>query len=154
MASILSRPQCVNQVRPLSGPQGEIPASRINRPVYNEKNNLWANIRSILSVNTQNRTHLSIKSLWPSDAIWRHISGSTLAQEMACLTAPSHYMNQCCLIISKVPWHSSEGIIIRSEETNHWIKIGNWIFRIASRFPRGQWVNIVATVCRRDFLLK
>ena len=42
-------------------------------------------------------------SLRPSDAIWRHRSGSTLAQVMACcLTAPSHYLNQCWLIISKV----------------------------------------------------
>ena len=47
-------------------------------------------------------------SLRPSDAIWRHRSGSTLAQVMACcLTAPSHYLNQCWLIISKVEWHSS-----------------------------------------------
>ena len=44
-----------------------------------------------------------VNSLRPSDAIWRHKSGSTLAQVMACyLTAPSHYMNQCWLIISKV----------------------------------------------------
>ena len=42
-------------------------------------------------------------SLRPSDAIWGHRSGSTLAQVMACcLTAPSHYLNQCWLIISKV----------------------------------------------------
>ena len=42
-------------------------------------------------------------SLWPSDAIWRQRSGSILAQVMACcLTAPSHYLNQCWLIISKV----------------------------------------------------
>ena len=35
-------------------------------------------------------------SLWPSDTIWRHKSGSTLAQVMACcLMAPSHYLNQC-----------------------------------------------------------
>ena len=34
-------------------------------------------------------------------------SGSTLAQVMACcLTAPSHYLNQCWLIISEVQWHS------------------------------------------------
>ena len=47
-------------------------------------------------------------SLWPSDTIWQHKSGSTLAQVMACcLTAPSHYLNQCWLIISKVQWHSS-----------------------------------------------
>ena len=53
-------------------------------------------------------------SLRPSDAIWRHRSGSTLAQVMACcLTAPSHYLNQCWLIISKVLWHSSEGNFIR-----------------------------------------
>ena len=42
-------------------------------------------------------------SLRPSDAIWRHRSGSTLAQVMACrLMAPSHYLNHCSLIISKV----------------------------------------------------
>ena len=29
-----------------------------------------------------------------------------------CLTAPSHYLNQCWLIISKVLWHSSEDIIV------------------------------------------
>ena len=40
-------------------------------------------------------------SLRPSDAIWWHRSGSTLAQVMACcLTAPSHYLNQCWLIMS------------------------------------------------------
>ena len=53
-------------------------------------------------------------SLRPSDAIWRHRSGSTLDQVMACcLTAPSHYLNQCWPIISKVLWHSSEGNFIR-----------------------------------------
>ena len=42
-------------------------------------------------------------SMRPSDAIWWHRYGSTLAQVMAwCLTAPSHYLNQCWLIISKV----------------------------------------------------
>ena len=40
--------------------------------------------------------------LWPSDAIWWHRSWSTLSQVMACcLTAPSHYLNQCWLIISE-----------------------------------------------------
>ena len=42
-------------------------------------------------------------------AIWWHTSGSTLVQVMACcLTAPSHYLNQCWLIISKVQWQSLE----------------------------------------------
>ena len=36
------------------------------------------------------------------------------------LTAPSHYLNQCWLIISKVPWHLSDDVIIRRfEDTNH-----------------------------------
>ena len=47
-----------------------------------------------------------LDSLWPSDALWRKRSGSTLAHVMACcLTTPSHYLNQCWLIISKVQWH-------------------------------------------------
>ena len=47
--------------------------------------------------------HVILNSLWPNDAIWRHGSASTLAQVMACcLMAPSHYLNQCWLIISKI----------------------------------------------------
>ena len=48
-------------------------------------------------------------SLGPSDTIWRQRSESTLAQAMAsCLTAPSHCLNHCWLIISGVLWHSSD----------------------------------------------
>ena len=51
----------------------------------------------------------NFNSLWPGDAIWWQRSGSTLAQVMACcLTAPSHYLNQCWLIISEVQWYSQE----------------------------------------------
>ena len=58
-----------------------------------------------------------VNSLGPSDAIWHWRPWSTLVQVMACgLTAPSHYLNQCWLIISKVLWHSSEDIIIRRFE--------------------------------------
>ena len=53
-------------------------------------------------------------SLWPSDAIWRHRSGSTLALVMACcLTAPSHYLNQCWLITSTDQWRLSKGNFTR-----------------------------------------
>ena len=46
-------------------------------------------------------------SLRPSDALWQQRSGSTLVQVMACcLMAPSHYLNQCWLIISEVQWRS------------------------------------------------
>ena len=56
----------------------------------------------------------SVNSLWPSDAIWQHKSRSTLAQVMACcLMVPSHYLNQCWLIISKIQWHPSESNFTR-----------------------------------------
>ena len=48
-----------------------------------------------------------INSLWSSDALWRHSSQSTLAEVMAsCLTAPSHYLKQCRLIIKGILWPS------------------------------------------------
>ena len=49
-------------------------------------------------------------SMRPSDNIWHPITGSTLAQVMAwCLMAPSHYLDQCGLIICRVLWHSAKG---------------------------------------------
>ena len=51
------------------------------------------------------RMLLVFNSLWLSDAILQQGSGSTSAQVM---TAPSHYLNQCWLIINKVQWHSKE----------------------------------------------
>ena len=57
----------------------------------------------------------ALNSLLPSDAMWQHRSGPTLAQVMAwCLMAPSHYMNQCWLFISEVLWHSPESTFIVS----------------------------------------
>ena len=91
-----------------------------------------------------------INSLGSSDAMWRWRSWSTLVQVMACcLTAPSHYLNQCWLIISKVLWHSSEDIMIRRFE--------DYIFKITLRSPRGQWLNEAATqnkkyVCVHKYL--
>ena len=64
-------------------------------------------ILQILSNPCPNHTQtMLVNSLWPSDAIWRHKSGSPLAQVMACcLMASSHYLNQYWLIISEVLWH-------------------------------------------------
>ena len=64
---------------------------------------------------------LNLNSLWPSDTIWRQRSGSTLDQVMACcLTVPSHYLNQCWLIISEVQWHSYQGNVTGDASTiNH-----------------------------------
>ena len=70
--------------------------------------NVWSTktCSKSLAVKKPSKTCLT---LWPSDAIWRHRSGSTLAQVMACcLTAPSHYLNQCWLFINEVQWHTSD----------------------------------------------
>ena len=80
--------------------------------------------------------HQWVNSLWRGDSMWRHGTRSTLAQVMACcLTAPSHYLNQCWLIIREVAWHSFECITIRrSEGTNQWNKIETCNFKMVSRF--------------------
>ena len=59
-----------------------------------------------------------------------------------CLTAPSHYLNKCWLIISKVEWHSSKGKFARDNSaTNHWNYLENDVLKISLKSPRGQWVN-------------
>ena len=65
---------------------------------------------------------INLNSLWPSDTICRHKSGSTLVQVMACcLTAPSHYLNQCWLIISKDKRYLSECNFTRdTSASSHW----------------------------------
>ena len=93
--------------------------------------------------------HSIFNSLRPSDVIWRQRTGSTLAQVMAfclteptctvinpilltyLLTAPSHYLNQCWLIISKVLWHSCEDNFTRDTSAiNH----QNWPENYFSKF--------------------
>ena len=56
-----------------------------------------------------------VNSLWHNDIIWRHRSGSTLAQVMACcLTVLSHYLHHCWLIISKVHLYPVKGNFTRN----------------------------------------
>ena len=62
----------------------------------------------------------SLNWLWPGDFIYWHRSGSTLVQVMAgCLTAPSHYLNQCWLPII----------------------IGVFTFKITAASFKSQWVD-------------
>ena len=84
-----------------------------------------------------------INLLWPSDIIWQHEFGSTLDQVMACcLMAPSHYLNQCWLIISEVQWHSSGCNFTRDTSGfSHWNYLENYFSKILFKSPRGQWVN-------------
>ena len=51
----------------------------------------------------------TVYSILPSDTIRQHRSGWTLVQVMArCLTAPSHYLNQCWILMSAVLLHLQE----------------------------------------------
>ena len=83
-------------------------------------------------------------SLWPSDAKWRHSSGSTLVQGMACcMTAPSHYLNQYWLLIGKVQWHSSESHFeVRAQVTILYNEFENYIPKDSATAPKAQWVNL------------
>ena len=83
--------------------------------VYWESNKFATEGNDILigEICQMHTTHY-LNSLWPSDAIRWQRSGSTLAQVMACcLTAPSHYLYQCWLIISKIQLHPSDGNFTR-----------------------------------------
>ena len=53
-------------------------------------------VDEIISFKIADKIYQYFNSLWPSDAIWGHGSGSTLAQVMAwCRQATSHYLSQC-----------------------------------------------------------
>ena len=84
-----------------------------------------------------------VNSLWPSDTVWLHRSGSTLAQVMACcLMAPSHYLNQCWLMISEVLWHSPDSNF--TENTWDIYCLNEFeisLFETVVKSPRGQWVK-------------
>ena len=88
--------------------------------------------------------HYWFNSLRLSDAIWRHRSRTTLAQVMACcLTAPSHYLNQCWLIATKVYWYSSEDNFTTDTPAISCQNYSeNYSFKISFKSPRGQWVNL------------
>ena len=67
---------------------------------------------------------------------------SKLIQIMAwCLMAPSHYLNQCWLIITDVLLHSVQFYrnILKTPITKMCLKI--FIFKITSRASMTQWVN-------------
>ena len=86
---------------------------------------------------------LAFNSLRPSDAIWRQWSWTTLAQVMACcLTAPSHYLNQCWLIIRGVLWHTSESSFAGiAQGIDSGYEFEKDILKNIFKSPRGQWVN-------------
>ena len=74
----------------------------------------WRNIhvrrykKSFVNIFASPQQRSDHNSLWPSDDIWRLRPRSTLGPGMVCcLTVPSHYLNQCWLLISLWHWHES-----------------------------------------------
>ena len=96
---------------------------------------------------TSSNFWLIFNSLGPSDAIWRWGSWSTLVQVMACcLTAPSHYQNQCWLVNRVLLCYSlKDNSAGNVHESNHCNTYENYTFEINATYPRGQWVKITAT---------
>ena len=88
-------------------------------------------------------TGIQVNSLRPSDAIWRQWSWTTLAQVMACcLTAPSHYLNQCWLITRGVLWHTSESSFAGiAQGIDSGYEFEKDILKNIFKSPRGQWVK-------------
>ena len=92
------------------------------------------------------------------DAMWRHSPESTLALVMTCcLAAPSHYLDQCWLIINEAYWHLAETnfaeIVL---DITHYKIFQNYIFENTATSPRRQWVNNctdsgTCTICISQF---
>ena len=74
-------------------------------------------------------------------------SGSALAQVMACcLTAPSHYLKQCWLIISQDLWHLPEdNFRWNGQYIYPWYEFENHWFKVTATFPWDQWVKMTTT---------
>ena len=85
---------------------------------------------SILCVDCRNKNVYTAwaRSLWPSDARWRHRSESTLAWVMACcLTTQSHFLTHCWLIIKWIMLHSLKGSFTgNAQEFCSWYVFENW----------------------------
>ena len=110
--------------------------SGIRTQIQNFHKSLW-NVYEMAVIMSRERW---VNSLVPSDATWRHRTMSTLVQVMACcLTAPSHYLNQCWLNIIRVLWHSL--FLWNAQDIYPWYEFQNYLFEITAVSPRGQWVK-------------
>ena len=63
------------------------------------------------------------------------------------LEAPSHYLNQCWLIISEVQWQSPDGnVTIYTAAISDWNLLENHLPKISLKSPRDQWVKHFKTI--------
>ena len=85
-----------------------------------------------------------LKSLRSTDGIWQLRPWSLLVQVMACcLTAPSHYLNQYWLIISRVLWHSPGGNFTENTSDIYFSYEFENDFKITVASPKPQRINPV-----------
>ena len=84
-----------------------------------------------------------VNSLWPGDAIWWYRTGSTLLRLWLVVQkiAPSHYLNQCWIIIREVLWHSSEGNFTRNAKDIYPGWAWKSLIKISEASPRSQRVK-------------
>ena len=108
------------------------PTKILNQISY--KSPKW--IETVCLIYTLQALQYVFKTLWPSDTIWRHRSGSTLAQVMASSKRPSHYLNQCWLMIK------SFVAITWEQYPPHDKNLQDCIFKITAASPRVQWLTI------------
>ena len=88
----------------------------------------------------------SFNSLCPSDTIYWHISGSKLAQVMACcpiyLMTQTHYLKQCWFL-NWVLCHSTKiNYTECAQDINWWNEFEKYTCEITSTSIRGQWVKL------------
>ena len=97
----------------------------------------------LIQVSTYITVWAAVNTLWPSDVIWRHRSGSTWVQIMACcLTAPSHNLNQCWLLINEAMSHSfASSFTVSAPATILYNEFDNFTFKITAIYPRTQYVK-------------
>ena len=85
-----------------------------------------------------------LNALWPGDAIWQYISGSTFVQVMACcLTAPTCYLHWCLLLVGEVLWHSAlKSNFTASSQAALLNEFENHTFQIIATSPGVDCLNI------------
>ena len=99
---------------------------------------MYNNINAFIKVS-------AINSLWPSDAIWQSRSESTLAQVIVCcLSAPSHYLNQCWLGESSFTFTWEQIHSASAKESVLPNEFENYTWEITATYHGNQSINIIS----------
>ena len=99
-----------------------------------------------------------INSLWPSDTVWQHRSGSAYVQVMAwCLVAPRHCLKKKLSLARFCGIHlwPDSHFTLCAQATILLSEFENCFNKIIARSSRGQWVNYMhwLIICCEIFIL-